>query len=347
MAKAPSKNPLTEYKRIRADLERGIYKPCYLLMGEEPYYVDQLSKYIAEHALPEDQQAFNQMIMYGNAVTAAQVIDNARRYPMMAERQVVVVREAQQMKGLELFTHYFKQPNPTTVLVLCFRGKSVDKRQAFWKAAQPVCEILESTPLREDATSAWIVQYLKDRKTSIDAQAAVLLADFLGTDLSRIVMELDKLFLLLPEGTSQITVEMVEQSVGVNREFSPFALTKYLSEKNFAKVQPIAQYFGDNAKTYPLVMLLSLLYAHFARILKYHCVRMEQPTIPHGALAEQLGISPFFMKEVEIGARNYSFRDTVDIINLICYYDSRYKSSDRGEATDGELLMEFICRIMA
>lgn len=347
MAKGNSSSSKTQCQRILTDLKAGRVKPCYVLMGEEPFYVDLIDKYIVNNLLTPDQQGFNQFVLYGNSATAAQVLDYAKRFPMMSERQVVVVREAQQMRDLDPFTAYFKHPNPSTVLVLCFRAKMVDKRTSFWKEAAKSCEVLESSPIREGETALWIIDYLADRKLQIDRTAAMLLSDFLGTDLGRIAMELDKLQLLLPQGEQTISVSMVEQSVGVNRDFSPFALTTYLSSRNFAKIQPIAQYFGENPKTYPLVMLISIMLPHFTRVLKYHAVRYEQPNLPASEMAAAVGVSPYFMREVESAARHYSFAQTVRIIRLLCQYDGRYKSSDRGEATDGELLMEMLCKMMA
>lgn len=345
--KTTTKDTFSAYKRILSDLQSGDYKPCYLLMGEESFYVDKLSSYIAEHTLPEDQKAFNQLILYGNTVTAAQVIDNARRYPMMADRQVVIVREAQQMKGLELFIHYFKAVNPSTVLVLCFMGKSVDKRSAFWNAAQKVCEVLDSNPLRDYEVANWITGYLGEMKYKIEPQAAGMMADFLGTDLQRIAMELDKLFLLMPQGTDTVTTETVERSVGVNRDYSPFTLFRYLSERNFAMIQPIIAYYSDNDKKYPLVMLISLMYTHFSRILRYHAVSMENPTLSPEEIGKKMGGNFYFFKEIAAAARNYSFKRTLYVIDLLGRYDNLYKSSNRGEATDGELLTELVCRIVA
>lgn len=346
MAKSSQADVSAQYKKLMAQMQSGQYMPCYILMGEEPYYVDKLSQYIAENALTEDQRSFNQFVLYGNNASAVQVLDYARRYPMMAERQVVIVREAQQMKGIEVFASYFKSPNPMTVLVFCFMGKSVDKRSAFWKAAQPTCAVLESNPLRDYQVTGWITDYLIQRKISIEPQAVQMMADFLGTDLRRIAMEVDKLMLLLPEGTQKITSSQVEQSVGINREFSPFTLFEHINRRDFAKIQPIVQYFGDNPKNYPLVMLISLMYAHFSRILQYHCVLISHKGISRSEIASVLGMNPYFLNGMEAGARAFSFAQTVRIVGLLCQYDSRYKSSERGEATDGELLMELICKII-
>lgn len=199
MAKTTAKETLSSYRRILKEVGEGKYKPCYLLMGEEPYYVDKIATLVAAEALTEDQKAFNQMVLYGQDVTSALIVDNARRYPVMAPRQVIIVKEAQQLKGLDTLAAYFKSMNPSCVLVLCFMGKSVDKRTEFWKNAQKYCEVLESVPLRDYEMPEWISSFLQERNTRIEPQAARLLADFLGTDLQRVVMELEKLFLFMPE----------------------------------------------------------------------------------------------------------------------------------------------------
>ncbi|HOO42451.1 MAG TPA: DNA polymerase III subunit delta [Bacteroidales bacterium] len=347
MAKSTAKDSYSAYREIMKELKAGEFNPCYLLMGEEPYYVDKIASYIIENALTEEEKAFNQMVLYAQDVTPALIVDNARRYPVMAPRQVIIVKEAQQLKGTELLASYFKAMNPSCVLVLCFMGKSVDKRTELWKAAQKHCRILESVPLRDYEIPDWITAYLKEKGTNIEPQAARLLADFLGTDLQRIVMEIEKLFILMPQGTWAVTTEMVEKSVGVNRDFSPFALFNHIAAGNFAKVQPIVEYFADNEKKYPLVMLISLFYTQLSRILKLHSYQLENPGITSDKLRELMGLNYYFFQETMKAARFFTFPRTVRAMNLLCAYDSMYKSSDRGEAGDGELLMEMICKMMA
>jgi len=347
MAKTTAKDSYAAYREITKELKAGEFKPCYLLMGEESYYVDKIASYIAENALTEDEKAFNQMVLYAQDVTPATIADNARRYPVMASRQVIIVKEAQLLKGTELLASYFRAMNPSCVLVLCFMGKSVDKRTEFWKAAQKHCRILESVPLKDYEIPDWITAYLKEKGTSIEPQAARLLADFLGTDLQRIVMEIEKLFILMPQGAWAVTTDMVEKSVGVNRDFSPFTLFNHIAAGDFAKVQPIVEYFADNEKKFPLVMLISLFYTQLSRILKLHSLQMENPGAPADKVRERMGLNYYFFQEIMKASRFFTFPRTVRAMNLLCAYDSLYKSSDRGESGDGELLMEMICKMMA
>lgn len=346
MAKKDSRQ---DFQRIRADLKAGKYKCLYLFMGEETYYTQLLSRYIAQNILTPEEQAFNQSVFYGNDVTAAQVIDNAKRYPVMAEHQVIIVREAQQMKNPELIAKYIKAPQPSTLLVLCYMGKSIDKRGTLYKSlsqAPALCEIMESRPLREEEVPAWIDDYLQEKGLRIDPDASMLLADYLGTDLNRIVMELDKLLILIPKEQKNLSAKLIGDCVGINREYSPFALCKHLSTRNFAKVQQIAGFMADNSKNYPLAMLLTILQMHFSRILKYQAIKMQEPSMPPAQIASELKMNPYFLREIETAAANYPFNDTLRAIQLIEQFDSRYKSNERGTATDGELLMELLCRIM-
>ncbi|NLA15563.1 MAG: DNA polymerase III subunit delta [Bacteroidales bacterium] len=347
MAKITSKDTLSVYNKIMKDLETGNYKPCYLLMGEEPFYVNRIASYIAAHALTEEEKSFNQMVFYGQDAAVKQIIDSAMRYPVMAARQVIIVKEAQHLKGVDGLSHYLKSLNPSCVLVLCFIGKSVDKRTEFWRTAQKHCEILESVSPRDYEMQDWIVSYMKERNTNIEPQAARLLADFLGTDLQRVAMEIDKLFILAPEDTWLITTDMVEKSVGINRDFSPFVMFSHLTNGDFAKVQPIAQYFAENPKKYPLVMLISLFHTHLSRILKFHALKMERPSLSDADIGKNIGIhSYYFVKETVKATRFFTFERTLRAVHWLYYYDSLYKSSDRGGATDGELLMEMVCRMM-
>ena len=348
MAKISYKDTSDAYKKILKDLKAGIYKPCYLLMGEEPFYVNVVADYIASHALTEEEKAFNQMVFYGQEVTVDKIIDSARRYPVMAARQVILVKEAQNLKNSESLTAYLKFVNPSCVLVLCFMGKTLDKRTEFWKTAQKHCEILESVAPRDYQMPDLITQYMQERNTRIEPQAARLMAEFLGTDLQRVAMEIEKLFVLAPENTWLVTTDMVEKSVGINRDFSPFLLFTYMTEGNFAKVQPIVQYFAENVKKYPLVMLISLLYTQFSRILKFHTLKMENPALSDQAIGEKMKITnAYFLKELVQAAHYFTFDRTVKAVKILCHYDSLYKSSERGSATDGGLLTEMICRMMA
>lgn len=345
-SKVSVKESTTQYRTILSDLKERVYKPFYLLMGDESYYIDKVSRFILENVLTPDEQGFNQYLLYGSDVSVQQIIETARRYPMMAQRQVVVVREAQQVKELNQLEVYLRQAPQTTLLVICHPGKTVDKRSAFYKAALAKGSVLESVALREEDVPDWIIRYASDMKVHISPEAAVLLGEYLGTGLNKIAMEMDKLLMLLPADVRTITPEVIEQNVGISKEYSPFALAKSLSFRNLQKSLQISHYFGENPKSYPLVMILATLFSHFVRLLKYHALFQGSLKPTRQEIPSALGIHPFVLNEVEIAARNFSLKQTVGIIWLLRAYDKRSKSSERGEADDGALLQELIQKIL-
>jgi len=344
--KVSAKESNTQFRTILSDLKAKKYKPFYLLMGEEPYYIDKVSRYISDHVLTPDEQGFNQTLLYGSDVNVQQIIDTARRYPMMAPKQVVIVREAQQVKEIDKLEVYLRQAPETTLLVICYPGKTVDKRTAFYKAALAKGVVLESVLLREEDVPDWIIRYTSEVQAEMTPEAAVLLAEYLGTDLNKIAMEMDKLLMLLPTDRRKITPQVIEQNVGISKEHSPFALNKALSFRNLQKALQIAHFFGENVKSYPLVMIMATLFSHFSKLLKYYALQ-QSPTKPsRQEIASALGVHPFVLNEVETAARNFSLRQTVGIIWLLRAYDRRAKSNERGEADDGALLQELIIKIL-
>jgi len=347
MAKTGAKESFSQYRNILSDLELKKYKPFYLLMGEEPYYIDKLSRYMSEKILSPEEQGFNQIILYGSEVTAPQIVETARRFPMMAQKQVVIVREAQQVRELEKTLEiYLRQAPETTVLVICYPGKTVDKRTAFYKAAQSKGVVLESAVLREEEVAGWISRYALEMKAEMTPEAAVLLADYLGADLSKITMELDKLLMLLPVEKRRITPDVIEQNVGISKEHSPFALCKAISYRDLPTAIRVARYFGENAKSYPFVMVNSVLFSHFARIIKYHALQQNASKPSNQEMAAALGMHPYFMNEIETAARNFSIRQATQVIWLLRAYDGRFKSNERGGADEGALLQEVIYKIL-
>ncbi|MCL1973724.1 MAG: DNA polymerase III subunit delta [Bacteroidetes bacterium] len=349
MAKQSAKESLSQYKNILADLKAKKYLPFYLLMGEEPYYIDQLHRYIAEHVLTPEERDFNQVILYGSdaKVTGQYIVETARRYPMMAPKWVVIVREAQLIKSIERELEiYLQHPPETTLLVVCHPGKTVDKRTTFFKLASTKGAVLDSVPLREEEVADWISRYASEMKIGMTPDASLMLADYLGPDLNKISMEMDKLLVALPTDCRQITPDLIEQNVGISKEHSPFALCKAISFKDMPKALRMVRYFGDNAKIYPLPVVLGALFSHFARLLKYHALCQGPSRPSRGELAQKLGMNPYFLNEIETAAQNFPLHKTAQIIWLLRAYDGRSKSNDRGEATDGDLLQELLFKIL-
>ena len=333
-----------QVSQILEDVRRGIFKSVYLLMGEEPYYPDLVAGAIIENCLREWEKDFNETICFGADVDADTVITAARRFPMMADRQLVVVKEAQQMKSLEELALYCQNPLDSTVLVILMHGASADKRKALYKSVLKTGMVVESLPLRDYELPQWIQAYYEGRGLRIHPEAALLLAESAGTDLGKIAVETEKLLKNLPEGTQEISVADIEKNVGVSRQFSVFELTKCLSYREGAKALKIAAHMGE-APRFALPAAVAPLYNHFYRILKYHAL-LEKGRPQPGEAARVLGVNPYFMKEYDAALRNYPLQRCRNVISLLTDYDYKGKGGDAGEATPAELLIELVTKIL-
>ena len=302
-------------------------------MGEEPYYPELVCNAILANCLQDWEKDFNETICYGADVTAETVITAARRFPMMADRQLVVVKEAQQMKSLEDLAVYCQQPLDSTVLVILMHGASADKRRALYKTVLKTGVIVESPALRDYEMPQWIAAYYGGRGLRIHPEAAQLLAESSGTDLGKIAVETDKLLKNLPEGVKEVSVEDIEQNVGVSRQFSVFELTKCLSYRQAAKALKISAHIGRTPR-FALPMVIAPLFTHFQRIEKYHA-------------GEVPPVNPYFLKEYDAAKRNYSLPQCMAAIALLTEYDYKGKGGDAGEASPAELFTELISKILS
>ena len=314
-------------------------------MGDEPYYPDLVCNAIIDNCLQEWEKDFNETICYGADVDADKVTTAALRFPMMAERQLVVVREAQVMKDIEQLEPYCKKPLDSTVLVLCLHGASLDKRKALYKTILKTGVVLESNALRDYEVPRWIPDYYAGRGLGIEPEAAALLAEFAGTDLARIVVETDKMVKNLPEGARMVTVKDVETNVGISREFSVFELTKQLSYRNAPAALRTAAFIGQGAK-FVLPQATSALFTHFGRILKYEALLQKNPQPPQEQKIKALGVAPYFFAEYDAAVRNYPLPRCMTAISLLNEYDFKGKGGDAGEATPAELLMELTTKLL-
>ena len=332
-------------REIVEDARRGVYKPVYLLMGDEPYYVDMVCDAIVDNCLDESERDFNQTICYGADVDADAVISAARRYPMFADRQLVVVKEAQMMKGLDDLALYCQQPLDSTVLVIAMHGATADKRKSLYKTVSKMGVVVDSPALRDYEMPQWISMYYKTQGLNIAPDAAALLAEHAGTDLNKIAVETQKMLKNLPEGTTTVTASDIEKNVGISRQYSIFELTKELSLKNSAKALRIAAYIGSAAK-FAMPMATSALYTHFYRILKYGALLMQNPRPANDAKAKVLGVNPYFFSEYDTAVRNYPVKRCMAVIALLKEYDYKGKGGDVGEATPAELMVELTAKIL-
>jgi DNA polymerase III, delta subunit len=335
----------SQCRQIINDVKNGNFVPVYLLMGTEPYYPDLVCDEIIKYALTDSERDFNQTVFYGLDTDAGTVASECRSYPMMAERRLVVVKEAQSMKTLEDLAIYASDPMESTVLVILMHGASADKRRALYKNVQKKGVVLVSDALRDYEMPQWITSFYKSRGLDIEPAAAALLAEYAGTDMSRIMLETEKMQKNLPEGTVRINAADIEKNVGISRQFSIFELTKALSYMKAEKALKIAAYIGNGPK-FMLLLATAPLYTHFYRILKYEAALLKNPAMSKADRAKLLGVNPYFMEEYDVAARNYPIRRCMKVISLLEEYDFKGKGGGSGEASQGDLLMELVSKIL-
>ena len=334
-----------QVRNLIEEVKSGVFKPVYLLMGEEPYYPDLLCQAIIDNCLQDWEKDFNELICYGADVDADAVITAARRFPMMAERQLVVVKEAQAMKTLEDLALYCQKPLDSTVLVILMHGASADKRKSLYKTVLKQGVIVESLPLRDYETEKWVMTYYAERGLQIDPEGARLLVESTGTDLGRIAVETEKLLKNLPEGVKSISPEDIEKNVGISRQFSVFELTKALSFRDAPRAVKVARNVGESPK-FAMPMAVSMLYTHFNRILRYHALLQAGQGGDGAAKAKVLGVNPYFFKEYDAAVKKYSLKQAMRVISLLNDYDFKGKGGEVGEATPADLLVELTTKIL-
>lgn len=330
-------------KTIVNDIKEGVIKPIYFLTGEEPYFIDQISDYIEDHLLDESEKGFNQVVLYGRDVTIDDIMGQAKRYPMMAERQVVIVKEGQELaRSIDKLEPYVKNAQPSTVLVFCYKYKKLDKRKSLYKSLKKFGEYYESKKLYDNQIADWLRRVLIDEGYKIQPKAAQILVDYLGNDLSKVKNEINKLMLILPKG-SEVTPEAIEENIGISKDFNIFELRKAICFKDVLKAQRIAQYFVQNPKEHPLIMTVGQLYSLFVSILKYHAL----PTKDKSSIARGLGISPFFADEYIAAGRNYPMKKASAAISLIREVDVKSKGVGASAFATNDLLKELLVRVMS
>ena len=341
-----SVNVASQCRDLIDKIKAGEFSPIYLLMGDEPYYPDMVCDAVIENSLDEFSRDFNETICYGADVDSDTVITAARRFPMMAERQLVVVKDAQAMRDLEQLSVYCENPLDSTILVLLMRGASADKRKALYKQCSKNGVVVESNALRDYEMPGWISQYYSSKGIDISPDAAALLAEYAGTDMSKIVVETDKLMKNLPAGVKQVSSSDIERNVGISREYSIFELTKEISFRNGGRALAIASRLGESPR-FAMPMAVSAIFTHFSRILKYASLkektRYPDKTQTAGALQ---GVNPFFWKEYDAAVANYPTSKAMAAVSLLCDYDYKGKGGDAGEATPGELLVELVAKLL-
>ncbi|WP_178985437.1 DNA polymerase III subunit delta [Winogradskyella helgolandensis] len=334
---------MDDVKQLVAAIKKGDLKPIYFLMGEEAYYIDKISDYIEDNVLDETEKGFNQMVLYGRDVTIDDIVSNAKRYPMMAERQVVIVKEAQDLsRTIEQLVQYANNPQPSTVLVLNYKYKKLDKRKALYKAINKNGGIVfESKKMYENQVADWIRRVLASQNYNISPKAAQMLVEFLGTDLGKIDNELKKLKIVLPEGT-QITPDHIEENIGISKDFNNFELRKAVGQRNVLKAHQIAKYFAENPKDNPIVVSVALLFSFFSQLLHLHGMSDRNPR----SVASALKVNPYFVNEYLDAARNYPMKKVSYIIGLLRETDVKSKGVGANAIPQGDLLKELLVKIL-
>ncbi|MBA4743979.1 MAG: DNA polymerase III subunit delta [Muricauda sp.] len=333
---------MDKVKEIVSEINKGNPKPIYFLMGEEPYYIDRISQYIAENVLTEDEKGFNQMVLYGKETSVDEIVANAKRFPMMAQHQVVIVKEAQHLsRTIENLVSYAENPQPTTILVLCYKYKKLDKRKKLYKTIKKSGELFESKKLYDNQVADWIRRTLASKKYKISPKSCVMLVEFLGTDLSKISNELDKLTLVVPP-TTEITPDLIEEHIGISKDFNNFELKKAIGERNVKKVSQIMDYFAQNPKDNPFVVTVTLLNTFFTQLLQYHGLKDHSP----GNVAKALGVNPYFVNEYVVAAKNYPMKRVSGIISSLRTLDLKGKGVGASNMTQADLLKELLSEII-
>jgi DNA polymerase-3 subunit delta len=310
-------------------------------MGEEPYYIDKLSDYIEQNVLAEEEKGFNQTVLYGRDVTIEDIIATAKRYPMMAERQVVIVKEAQDLtRTIDKLESYVENPMLSTVLVFCYKYKTLDKRKKMTKIMDKVGVVYESKKLYDNQVGDWIKRVLSGKNYSIEPKANAMLVEFLGTDLSKINNELEKMQIILPKG-STITPKHIEENIGFSKDFNNFELLNALGSRNQLKAFQIVQYFSDNQKANPLVVTTSTIFGFFIKILKYHGLKDRNPK----NVASVLGVSPYFLKDYDLALKNYPMKKVSQIVTALRDIDVKSKGVGANSLSQSDLLREMLYKV--
>ncbi|WP_314894516.1 DNA polymerase III subunit delta [uncultured Capnocytophaga sp.] len=332
---------MNEVEKILAELEKKNYSPIYYLYGEEPFFIDVISDYIERNVLSDDEKAFNQQIVYGKDITIDALIHYAREYPMMAERRVIIVKEAKELnRTIANLEPYVKNPSPTTLLVICYKYGKIDGKTKLAKELNKYVS-LESKKLYESDTLKWITKYLKDNNYTITQVASQLLVSFLGIDLGRIANELNKLKIILPKGT-EITPSHIEENIGISKDFNVFELQNAIGKKEFPKAMQIIKYFNENQKDNAMPMITENLYQYFKKLFIYSSSIGKADA----ELAREMGINPFFLKDYKVAAMNYPLKKISFCMEVIKQTDLKSKGVESGSISYYDLLKELIVKII-
>lgn len=329
-------------EQILSGLKNKDYKPVYFLSGDEPYYIDLITKYIIDNVLTEAEKSFNQTILYGKDSDIATVINAAKRYPMMANHQVVIVKEAQHIRNIDDLVYYAKSPLLSTLLVINYKYKKLDKRKSLYKTIAEKGIFFESNKLYDNQLPDWISGYLGEKGIKIQPEASILLTEFLGSDLGKIVNELDKLAVIIAGKSISITTDTIEKNIGISKEYNNFELQNALVKRDVLKANRIINYFAQNQKNNPITVTITMLFSFFSKLLAYHSLKDKS----NNSVAGVLKINPYFVRDYQAAAREYSLSKTIQVISLLREYDVKSKGIGSLSASPGDLLKELVFKIL-
>lgn len=330
-----------KFDQIITDLKNKIYYPIYFLTGEEPYFIDVVSDYIEEYVLTDTEKEFNQTVVYGIETNVQTIASTSRRYPMMSNYQVVIVKEAQNVDKIEELLPYVENPLSSTLLVICYKFRKLDGRTAFAKKVGTKGVLFESKKLYDNKVGNWIENHLKQKGFTITPKATAIMADFLGNDLSKIANETGKLLLNIAPGTV-ISETHIEQNIGISKDFNVFELQNAIGEKNVLKANQIINYFAANPKENPLIKVITILYGFFSKLLIYHQLADKSKN----QVVSAIGVNPFFVGDYEKAARNYNLLKLKMIIGYLREYDMKSKGFENVSTSQGELMKELLFKIL-
>lgn len=330
------------YEQIQIELKNKTYAPIYFLMGEEPYYIDKISNFIQNDLLDESQVDFNLSVLYGKDTDIRTIIQAAKRYPIGSQYQVIVVKEAQQIKQWDDMTYYLTQPVPTTILCFCYKYGKPDGRKKWFQELNKKATVLESKKLYDNQLAPWIKQYLQEKKTTISTKATIMLTEFLGNNLSKISNELDKLLIIKQKEQTEITPELIEQNIGISKDYNVFELQSALIQKDVLKANRIIKYFGENTKSNPIQLIVGQLFNFFSNLMIYHYLSNKSPQ----TVANELGINAYFVKDYQQAAQVFNAWKTMHIISYIRETDTKSKGINNSSVSDEDLLKELVFKIL-
>ncbi|MDR2927446.1 MAG: DNA polymerase III subunit delta [Cytophagaceae bacterium] len=333
------------FDEIILKVKQGGIAPIYFLYGEEPYFIDKIAETVQRHALTDAERGFNELIMYGKDTDSTNLVHAARQYPMGAQRQLIVLREAQYMDKMEVIENYFRAPLLSTVLVISYKYKALDKRTKLYTTLtkQPQAVVFESKKMYDNQMAQWITGYLSERKLSIEPRASQLLIEFLGTELEKVAQAVEKLMVAMGAGKTQITVDDVLRNIGVSKEYNPFELQSALINKDVMKANRILKAFASNPKDNPLVVVINALFGYFSKLLMFYYLPDKNNK---AAVASALKINPYFVGDYQKGARNYKGTKVVEIVSLLREYDMKGKGFGNVSTSHSELMKEMVFKIL-